>query len=260
MFKASFELFEVVCSELDRKNSTVLTTKGFSLDRVDDIFQDLKREFNETGEEEAINKAISALEQHFHAKGAELPFHFDRETREVSPCDPEFIAFISRMSEIRTIPKASREFELDVTQRLSARLTGLIHRVGWPRAEKQGREAFLKHLETLGFRKGVVVGREKDAGLDILWLPPLGAIPHRPLVSVQCKNSWFDLDEADRSLGPTTRSLGCHGGLLHSVHLCCVLFNDYVESCSLGEKPLNFVPLGLSDLATFENLVETVVL
>jgi hypothetical protein len=260
MFKASFEFFETVCSELNHKNSVVLTTKGFSLERVDDIFQDLKKEFNETAEEGAINEAVSALERHFSAKGAELPFEFDRETRELSPRDPEFIAFISRMSEIRSIATASREFETEVTQRLSLKLTGLIHRVGWPRGDKQRREAFLQHLKTLGFGDGVVMGREKDAGLDILWLPPVGEIPHRPVVSVQCKNSCFDLEDADRSIGPTTRSLGCHRGLQPSVHVCCVLFNDYVEPSGLGRKPFNFVPLGLSDVANLENPVETVVL
>ena len=260
MFKTSFELFEAVCSELSRTSWTVLTTKGFSLDGAGDILQGLKKEFNQTVDEQAIDDAMSALERHFVAKGAKLPFEFNRETRELSPRDPEFIAFISRMSEIRTIPKASREFETEVTHRLSARLTGLVHRVGWPRTKKKRTEAFVRHLKGLGFGDGVVMGREKDGGLDILWLPPLGAIPHRPVVSVQCKNSWFDLEEADKSLGPTTRSLGCHSGLLNSVHLCCVLFNDYVDPSGLGKKALNFVPLGLSDLASFGRLAETLIL
>jgi len=47
---------------------------------------------------------------------------------------------------------------------------------------------FNEHLRTLGFDRPVALGWDKDGGLDILWLLPIGSIPHRPIVSVQCKN------------------------------------------------------------------------
>ena len=230
------------------------------MDKVDDIFEDLRDQFNETSDENAVNEAVAALKYHFMSRGSDLPFEFDPVTREISARDPEFISFVARMSEIRTFPRASREFEVEVARRLSLKLTGPVHRVGWPRTIKQRRREFVEHLKVLGFGSSVLMGREKDAGLDVLWLPPIGGGPHRLVVSVQCKNSWFNIGDADKSLGPTTRSLGCHLGLQPSVHVCCVLFNDYVETTSLGRKPMNFVPLGLSDLASVDNAAAPVML
>jgi hypothetical protein len=132
---------------------------------------------------------------------------------------------------------------------LSGRVYGEVHRVGSPRDTKRSRDAFNAHLQKLGFTKPVALGREKDGGFDILWLLPLGAIPHRPIVSVQCKNGEFSMEEADKSNGASRRSLGQHGGLQPGVHVLCVLFNDYICARKLTAKQLDFVPLGLSDVA-----------
>ncbi len=83
-----------------------------------------------------------------------------------------------------------------------------------------------------------MLGQEKDGGLDILWELPIGSIPHRPLISVQCKNGEFDLGQADQSVGAGSR-----------------FFNDYIFPSIVVSKPMNFVPLGLSDLARLETLV-----
>src|SRR5205814_6631103 len=108
---------------------------------------------------------------------------------------------------------------------------------------------FNAYLKMLGFNNKVAFGKEKDGGFDILWLLPLGAIPHRPLISFQCKNGSYDLTEAFKSNGATQMSLGCHKGLQTTVHTLCVVFNDYIEDRMLSPKPFAFVPLGLSDLA-----------
>jgi len=100
-----------------------------------------------------------------------------------------------------------------------------------------------------------LLGQEKDGGLDILWELPIGSIPHRPLISVQCKNGEFDLGQADQSVGAGSRSLALLRGLQGNVHVPCVLFNDYIFPSIVVSKPMNFVPLGLSDLARLETLV-----
>jgi hypothetical protein len=95
----------------------------------------------------------------------------------------------------------------------------------------------------------VLYGRDKDGGLDILWLLPLGAIPHKPIVSVQCKNGVFNMDEAHKSVGTASGYLSRYIGLQNQVHVPCVLFNDYIYTEMFSPRQLNFVPLGLTDLA-----------
>lgn len=84
---------------------------------------------------------------------------------------------------------------------------------------------------------------------------PLGAVPHKLIVSMQCKNSSYDQDAADLSHSRGQRSLGCHRGLQAQVHVSCVLFNDYIEREMTGKKPFNYLVLGLSDLAVLRRRV-----
>jgi hypothetical protein len=117
--------------------------------------------------------------------------------------------------------------------------------------------AFNVYLKTLGFAENVLLGKEKDGGLDILWLLPIGTIPHRPIVSVQCKNSEFDIEGGDASVGAGKRSLGQHRRLLSDVHVPCVLYNDYLYPEKVTPKAMNFVPLGLTDLSKMTELSTT---
>ena len=78
----------------------------------------------------------------------------------------------------------------------------------------------------------------------------MGTIPHRPIVSVQCKNSEFDMADADQSVGAGKRSFGQNQRLQPTVHVLCVLFNDYLHPRRIIEKAVEFVPLGLTDLAS----------
>jgi hypothetical protein len=119
------------------------------------------------------------------------------------------------------------------------------------------RPDFNAYLKTIGFAEDVALGKEKDGGLDILWLLPIGTIPHRPIVSVQCKNSEFDIEEGDVSVGAGNRSLGQHRRLQPSVHVPCVLYNDYLYPEVVTPKAMNFVPLGLTDLSPMVNIVTT---
>jgi hypothetical protein len=250
MFSPLFEFFEVIAEELATEESRVLTRSDLQIgDEDSPMLDELKREMKANSTEDAILRAVAALKVHFEEKGAQLPFDYDPATGRFTARDRGYLMFIKDMSGIRSIAKRSRDFEYGVAERLGQRVTGAIHRIGHPRDTKKKSKDFNAHLRTLGFAKPVLLGREKDGGLDILWMLPIGTIPHRPFVSVQCKNGKFDMESADASLGAGSRSLAQHAGLQASIHVPCVLFNDYIEPTGLIAKQLNFVPLGLTDLA-----------
>lgn len=256
MFSPLFEFFEIIADELSTEPSRVLTHSDLQIrDEDSPLLDELKREMQANNAEEAIERAVAALKLHFEEKGSHLPFDFDPATGRFTATDPKFLAFIKDMSSIRSVGKRSRDFEHGVAERLGQKATGTVHRVGHPRDLKKKSKDFNSHLRTLGFGKPVLLGKEKDGGLDILWLLPLGTIPHRPIVSVQCKNGKFDMEAADASIGASSRSLSQHAGLQPNVHVPCVLFNDYIEPQGMTTKQLNFVPLGLTDLAPQRNSI-----
>lgn len=251
-----FEFFEVIAEELAAENSRVITRADLQVrDEESPMLDELKREMKAASTEEAIERAVDKLRTHFEAKGAKLPFAYDSDTGRFTATDSDFLAFVKDMSSIRSIGKRARDFECSVAARLGQRATGTIHRVGHPRDTKTKSADFNAHLRVLGFDRPVLLGREKDGGLDILWLLPLGTIPHRPIVSVQCKNGEFNTEVADTSVGAGSRSLSQHAGLQATVHVPCVLFNDYIHPGILTRKQWNFVPLGLTDLATMEQKI-----
>jgi hypothetical protein len=245
-----FEFFEVIAEELSSEPSRVITRKELQIsDEEVPLLDNLEREMKAGSTQEAMSKAVEELREHFEGKGAMLPFDFDPATGRFTAMDGEFLEFIKEMHDIRSIGKRSPDFECTVAKRLGGRSTGTIHRVGHPRDTKKRKADFNAYLKTLGFDQPVLLGKDKDGGFDILWLLPIGTIPHRPIVSVQCKNAPFNIEEADKSVGSGSRSLGQHAGLIESVHVPCVLFNDYIHPQRLTKKKLNFVPLGLTDLA-----------
>jgi hypothetical protein len=247
---ALFNFFETIAEELSLSDSRVITREDLvGEDEQSALLDDLKREMKASSAEEAMRFAVKKLRYHFKAKGARVPFDYDPATGRFTAKDHGFLAFVKDMRSIRSIGKRSRDFECSVAKRLGERLTGTIHRVGHPRDTKKEAAEFNAYMKKLGFRRPILRGREKDGGFDILWLPPIGTIPHRPIVCVQCKNGVFDMEAADASCGSGSRSLGQHVGLQVSVHVPCVLFNDYICPERLTKKKLNFVPLGLTDLS-----------
>ncbi len=245
-----FAFFEAVADELFPAPSKVITREDMKGD--DDsaaIFDDLKEAMEVASTSEAAAKAVEQLEAHFAARGSALPFTYDAATARFTVVDGPYLAFIREMKRIRGLGLHSRTFECQVAERLSLRATGGIHRVGHPRDTKKTQAQFNKHMKTLGFEGRVLYGQEKDGGLDILWKLPLGAVPHSPLVSLQCKNSVIDMKDAYASVTAGGISLGVHTGLQPGVHVSCVVFNDYIQRSRLSPKALNFVPLGLTDLA-----------
>jgi len=249
---AKFELFEAICEELEERDTFVLTTDYFAADEADDMFAELRRQFNQTSNDTAIDTAIASLSQHFAARNSRLPFGFDPTTRRFWSEDRDYVSFITKVQQFRSTPGATaKQFETEVTKRLLWRLQGVVECVGWPRAQFRKFKEYRKYLKRLGFGPGVVYEHDRDGGFDIIWMPPLGAVPHRPIISIQCKNTDYLAKLADESLGPARRSLdNGHLGLKGAkVHLCCVMFNDYIEAGRLGKKALDFIPLGLSDLA-----------
>jgi len=251
-----FEFFEVVAEELSVQESRVLTRKDLQINPEQaPLLDELKEELKAGTTEEAIRKAVDSLTDHFRIRGSQLPFTYTEDTGRFEATDLDFLQFVRNISNIRTIGKKSKDFELAVLGRLTHRATGILHRVGHPRDREKRRDAFNNYLKGLGFDGQVLLGREKDGGLDILWELPVGAVPYRPIVSVQCKNGEFDIASADESVGAGSRSLAQHRGLQPSIHVPCVLFNDYIHSRMFVNKPLNFVPLGLSDLSRPEKMV-----
>jgi len=249
MYSPLFEFFEIIAEELSTESSRILTRSDLQVrDEDSPLLEELKREMAASSVEEAIEYAVDALRTHFESKGGTLPFEYDSTTGRFTARDPEFLSFIKDMSSIRSISKRSRDFEYTIAEHLGRRATGSVHRIGHPRDTRKKSKDFNAYLRTLGFARPVLLGKEKDGGLDILWLLPFGTIPHRPIVSVQCKNGKFNIADADASIGAGSRSFSQHAGLQPSVHVPCVLFNDYIEPSGLTTKQLNFVPLGLTDL------------
>jgi hypothetical protein len=245
-----FQFFEDVAEELSVKPSKVITRDDFRTMEEDSLpLEELMMELRITKAEDTIPCAVEKLQDHFESKGAALPFMYDQVSGRFETVDADFISFVNAMKGIRSIGRRSRDFECTVAQRLGRRATGAIHRIGHPRDRKKTRAQFNRYMKTLGFSRPVAYDKEKDGGLDILWLLPLGAIPHKPIVSVQCKNSEFDIEDADKSIGAGARSLGQNNSLQPGVHVPCVLFNDYIHPDMLTRKQFNFVPLGLTDLA-----------
>lgn len=249
-----FEFFEFIAEELSTSDSRVITREDFGIDDDGDspLLEALMKDLKASGLEDAIPCAVNAIQEHFESKGAKSPFEYKRETGRFQAIDSEFLSFVNEMRAMRSLGKRSRDFECSVAERLGQRVTGAVHRVGHVRDKKKKQKDFNAHLQTLGFDGPVLLGKEKDGGLDILWLPPLGSVPHRPIVSIQCKNGEFNMEVADSSVGAGSRSLSQHAGLQATVHVPCVLFNDYVHPQMLTSKQLNFVPLGLTDLVAIE--------
>ncbi|SRR6266545_298255 len=242
----TFQFFEDICNELHYSDEAVLPEDTFL---SEDRLRELQDDYGELSPEAVVPKALASLGEHFNLRGSELPFGYDLPTRSFTVSDRPYIEFVAKASGMRGVRKDSRAFEVATAQRLFKRGIGSFHRVGWPRLINKELKPFNKYLRGLGFDNKVAFGREKDGGFDILWMLPFGAIPHRPILSFQCKNGSYDIREAFKSNGATEMSFGCHKGLLHAVHTLCVVFNDYIDKRMLSKKPFPFVPLGLSDLA-----------
>jgi hypothetical protein len=251
MLTPTFRLFESVCNELAGAESVVITRDDFVVDGAEaPLMDELDLEYKRSDDNGALNDAVAFLSKHFALKGASLPFSYDPVTGRFTALDAPYIDFVDLMRSIRSNGRKSSEFERVVTERLTLRTTGIIHRVGWKRKSFRESAKFNRYLQKhFGFNRKVLLGKEKDGGIDILWAPPLGSFPHRPLVSVQCKNGEYDRHVADASLNTAKASLDRQEGLFPDVHLYCVLFNDYILRDCLPEKRIGFIPLGISDLA-----------
>ena len=248
-----FEFFERIALELSGTDSKVITHEDFRINKdPSPLLESLMKDLNAASVEDAIPCAVQNLKKHFEARGAKLPFEYKPETGMFTATDSKFLSFVNEMKDMRSIGKRSREFECSVAKRLALRTTGTLHRVGHPRDRKKKKAQFNRYLFKLGFDQPVLLGKEKDGGFDILWMLPVGAIPHRPIVAVQCKNGEFNMEEADTSVAAGKRSLGQNHRLQPSVHVTCVLFNDYLYPQKITRKAVDFVPLGLTDLASLD--------
>lgn len=242
----AFELFESICMELAERGQAVFADEDFD----ERLVNELEDYFDQTDSTVAIGRGITAIKTHFVEKGAALPFTFDAKTREFVTADKDYVRFIALASELRGVGKQSSEFESRTIDRLALRVTGDLHRVGWPRKRHKKKADFVSYLEQFGFERNCIEGKDKDGGLDILWLPPLGSVPLRPLVSLQCKNGSFCEEDANSSVLRANKTMQRHSHLRGHNQLCFVVFNDYIDMERFDRRAvgMGFVPLGLSDL------------
>lgn len=258
MHSPSFDLFEFVCTELRDKGNCFITNEDLGVGteettggRFDNLLDSLKKEHDVPDNQAALGAAFTFLEHHFQSRRSRLPFTCDLNTREFRALDGEFIRFIAEVSGRRGAGgDYAKEFENAACLQLRRKVTGTVHNVGWPRRRLKKAAQFKQYLCALGFDDRVVLGKERDAGLDLIWIPPLGKNPVAPVVSVQCKNGLFSRSVARESTARTSETLSCHRMLRgSSVQLSAILFNDYIEPEKLPNKPIAYIPLGLSDLA-----------
>lgn len=245
-----FELFEVICAELAGRDSVVI-----SEDKIEDgLMEEVMGHLKETSETAAFKLALRQIDEHFSQRNAVLPFSVVLSTRTFTVTDAEYIEFIAFAKNNRGVGgDESKAFEQNTLKRLRKRLTGDLRRVGSPRTRHNTRAALVSYLEKLGFEENCLKAHDKDGGLDILWLPPLGAIPMRPVASVQCKNGYANEMEAHKSNGRASRTLGFHQHQKKE-QLRFVVFNDYVdESLTAKLTACSFHPLGLTDLASLRD-------
>ena len=245
-----FEFFEAIADELSAEPSRVITRENFRInDEESPLLDELKKEMKAASTTEAIEKAVEALRLHFKSKDAQMPFSYDPTSGRSTATDSEFLSFVKEMGSIRSIGRRSKNFECRVAKRLQKRTTGSIHRVGHPRDRKKRNAEFNKHLQRLGFERPVLFGKEKDGGFDIMWLLFRSEVCRTARLyrcSARTENSAWTPPMLQ--WGPEV-GRSQHGGLQANVHVPCVLFNDYVHREMLTRKQLNFVPLGLTDLA-----------
>lgn len=258
MLSPSFELFEFVCTELSGRETCFITNEDLGSETeeetgggLDDVLDNLRIEHKVSDNQTAISSALDLLSRHFQSRRSELPFSYDLKTRQFKNRDPEYIRFIAEVSGRRSSGgRHAKEFENAACTRIAKKVTGMLHNVGYPRTRLKTTRQFKGYLQNLGFDDRVTLGPEKDGGRDLLWLPPFCETPLSPVISVQCKNGLFSRTVAREAAARSAETLECHLMLRgEGGYLSAILFNDYIEPRLLADKPIKYVPLGLSDLA-----------
>src|ERR1700674_2710455 len=87
----SFELFEVICRELSSRSTLVIPEDDIN----SELLEDIKQYFNETDGAVAFDRAIEAIRAHLTARGTDLPFSFNKQTREFTALDKDYIDFVA---------------------------------------------------------------------------------------------------------------------------------------------------------------------
>ena len=242
----TFEVFETICDELSSAGEAYITSKSFS----PSIVQKLQRTYGNSSPDESVRKCLTSLAGHFSRRSSKLPFTFDRKTLFFRVTNKKFVDFVALARSIRSEGDESKTFEVAAAHRLFSMITGEVRRIGWPRAECSEVAQFREYLQRFGFEDYAVEQNDRDCGFDVIWFPPLGAVPLRAMISLQCKNSSVDFGDAMASIGRARRTLARHSVLrAPEATLFYVLFNDYIDELAFGKYTgWPFVPLGLTDL------------
>lgn len=242
----TFEVFETICDELSTAGEAYITSKSFP----PSIIEKLQRIYGNASADQSFRKCLDALAAHFTRRSAKLPFAFNRNTLFFRTANKKFVDFVSLARSIRSEGDESKTFEIAAATRLFSMITGEVRRIGWPRDQYSEVQEFRAYLQQLGFEDYAVEQNDRDCGFDLIWFPPIGATPLRAIVSLQCKNSSIDFNDAMASIGRARRTLARHSVLrAPEVTLFYVLFNDYIDELSFKKYTgWPFVPLGLTDL------------
>jgi len=250
----TFEVFEAICDELTSVGEAYITSKSFS----PSIIQKLQRTYGNSSPDESVRKCLGTLAAHFLRRSSRLPFAFNRKTLFFRVTNKKFVDFVALAKSIRSEGDESKTFEIAAAQRLFSMITGKIQRIGWPRIDFSEVAEFRAHLQRFGFEDYAVERNDRDCGFDIIWFPPLGAVPLRAMISVQCKNSSVDFADAMASIGRARRTLARHSVLrAPEATLFYVLFNDYIDELAFGKYTgWPFVPLGITDLIVSRRIAQ----
>lgn len=242
----TFEVFETICDELSSVGQTYLSSKSFS----PSIIQKLQRTYGNASPEESFRKCLQTLSQHFFRRSAKLPFTYNHDSLFFRTLNKKFVDFVALARAIRSEGDESKVFEIAAANRLFSMITGDVQRIGWPRDDYSTVAEFRGYLQKPGFEDYAVEANDRDCGFDVIWFPPLGAVPLRAMISLQCKNSSVDFNDAAASVARARRTLARHSVLrAPEVTLFYVLFNDYIDELFFTRySGWPFVPLGLTDL------------
>lgn len=254
---AVFELFEILCNELKDKPAVVFPETRLAAG----LIEQLEDECNTNGSTATatVDAAIAILTTHFTARGSRLPFTLDAATRTYTAADRSYLDFVNWASSARSDGEDSSEFESKTATCLATRLTGSIHRIGWKRTQNRKRKEFLKYLaDKMGFGPTCLEPNDKDGGLDIVWMPPLGRVPVRALVSIQCKNGLYSEKVAASSMGKASKTMKRHSNRKDG-HAYFVMFNDFIDDKLASTLDgTGWIPIGLSDVAPLQPPLQVV--
>jgi hypothetical protein len=212
---------------------------------------ELQEEFDVSTAEEAIEECMRYLSEYFDKRCVQNPIDITLRpatAQLINRSDAEFILAVRDLRGKKEKPKC-KEFENLVARQLEKKLTGRIFNVGDPRVDKR-LVKFKELLVELGLDTSEMSSRMRDGGLDILWVPPLGADNMTPIVAFQCKNAVVPGNDIKVSASDALATMGNHRIFRsQGQQIVFSVVNTFLEdSVLLKAKSRQYAFLGLAEL------------